>query len=263
MKNLLNRLTRIALMLLLLVDRTPNFGILANATYADLNVKINKFQVVGNYQIDNSWSLDKKVNKEVLNLPIGSSENVTYTVTATKTENHSVTFEFEVKIENDSKNYGATFDVDAKIVKPSGSPIIDWTNVETAVTINKDETLVKTYQLTYITSGPLPSGLLPLKVNIRLNPTVGSDIYEGKSPAVTTLGTPVVTNANLHVADTFDVGPWDFTNSGSVSYVRNIESANVSGTHTVVNTVTGDYLGITDSVTVTVNTLNSIPLANA
>jgi len=35
MKNLLNRLTKISLLMLLLVDRTPNFGILANATYGE------------------------------------------------------------------------------------------------------------------------------------------------------------------------------------------------------------------------------------
>ena len=55
MKNLLNRLARIGLMLLLLVDRTPNLGVLVNATYADLNIKINKFQVTGDYHIDNTF----------------------------------------------------------------------------------------------------------------------------------------------------------------------------------------------------------------
>ena len=77
MKNLLNLLARIGLMLLLLVDRTPNLGVLANATYADLNIKINKFQVTGDYHIDNTWAIDKSVNKPTLSLPIGTSQNVT------------------------------------------------------------------------------------------------------------------------------------------------------------------------------------------
>ena len=262
MKNLLNRLARIGLMLLLLVDRTPNLGVLANATYADLNIKINKFQVTGDYHIDNTWAIDKSVNKPTLSLPIGTSQNVTYTITATKSESHSLTFEFEVKITNDSDHWGTTFDVDAKIVKPSGSPIIDWTTVETGVVIDKNQTLTKTYQLLYSTNGPLQSGLLPLKVNIRLNPILGSDVYKGKSPSVTDLGTPTTNNGSLIVTDSFvGVGPWTFTNTGSVTYTRSIQSGSVAGVHTVNNTATGDYLGITDSATVTVTTLNARPVA--
>ena len=258
MKNLLNRLTRIGLMLLLLVDRTPNFGILANATYADLDVEVSSGS--GSYVTENIWSLDKSVNTSTLNLNIGSNQNVTYTITATKSTKSTFTFDFSVTVDNDSKWHDAYFSLDARILKPNGSPLFNWKNIDSNVYIGKNTSVTNSYSETFEFIGALPSDILPFKIEVKV--TAPGNSKTDKSPANNTLGSTILNNS-LHVTDSFEgAGPWDFTSSGSVTYNRTIQSGSVGGTHTVVNTVYGDYLGITDSVTVTVNTLNAKPVAN-
>ncbi len=258
MKNLLNRLSRIALLMLLLVDRTPNFGILVNATWAKLDVKVSS--VSGNYVTENEWSLDKSVNTPTLNLPIGANQDVTYTVTATKSTKHNFTFDFSVTVKNKNNRYDANFKLEARILKPNGDPLFNWKNIDNNVYIGKNTSVTSAYSETFEFIGTLPS-ILPFKIEVRV--TAPGNNETDKSPANNSLVSTVLNNS-LHVVDSFaGAGPWDFTNTGSVNYVRNIESANVGGTHTVDNTVTGDYLGISDSVTITVNTLNAKPVANS
>ena len=205
MKNLLNRLTRIGLMLLLLVDRTPNFGILANATYADLDVEVSSGS--GSYVTENIWSLDKSVNTSTLNLNIGSNQNVTYTVTATKSTKHTFTFDFSVTVENDSKWHDANFSLDARILKPSGSPLFNWKNIDSNVYIGKNTSVTNSYSETFEFIGALPSDILPFKIEVKV--TAPGNSATDKSPANNTLGSSALNNS-LHVTDSFEgAGPWD------------------------------------------------------
>ena len=261
MKNLLSRLTRLMIIMLLLVDRTPNFGILANATWARLDVKV--FSGSGSYVTENMWSLEKSVNTSTLNLPIGGNQDVTYTVTASKSTKHNFTFDFSVKVENGSRLHDAYYSLDARILKPNGDPLFDWKNIDSNVYIAENGEVNQTYSEDFEFIGTLPSNndILPFKIEVRLTAPGNNDT--DKSPANNSFSSSVL-NESLRVIDSFDgAGPWDFTNTGSVSYVRNIEAGAVGGTHTVVNTVTGDYLEITDSVTLTVNTLNALPVADS
>ena len=268
MKNLLNRLARIGLMLLLLVDRTPNFGVLANAGRDVLRFNVDKFEVVGGFTIENNWTIDKTANKSVLNLPIGGSESVNYTITVGKssTAKFSLTFSFSVKNQGSNTE---TISVSANVEDPNGTLIYGPQVVQNDISIAAGATYLSGDRtIDFVIPNFNSSKLTPFKVNVLItNSTVPlSDISGNLSAAINNVGTVSYTNQTLTVTDTMPgVGPWTFTAAGTQTYTKSISAGSVGGTHTVVNTATGtsDTTNISDSHTVTVNTINAKPIANS
>ena len=268
MKNLLNRLTRIGLMLLLLVDRTPNFGVLANAGRDVLRFNVDKFEVVGGFTIENNWTIDKTANKSVLNLPIGGSESVNYTITVGKssTAKFSLTFSFSVKNQGSNTE---TISVSANVEDPNGTLIYGPQVVQNGISIAAGATYLSGDRtIDFVIPNFNSTKLTPFKVNVLItNSTVPlSDISGNLSAAINNVGTVSYTNQTLTVTDTMPgVGPWIFTAAGTQTYTKSITAGSVGGTHTVVNTATGtsDTTNISDSHTVTVNTINAKPIANS
>ena len=268
MKNLLNRLARIGLLLLLLVDRTPNFGVLANAGRDVLRFNVDKFEVVGGFTIENNWTIDKTANKSVLNLPIGGSESVNYTITVGKssTAKFSLTFSFSVKNQGSNTE---TISVSANVEDPNGTLIYGPQVVQNDISIAAGATYLSGDRtIDFVIPNFNSTKLTPFKVNVLItNSTVPlSDISGNLSAAINNVGTVSYTNQTLTVTDTMPgVGPWIFTAAGTQTYTKSISAGSVGGTHTVVNTATGtsDTTNISDSHTVTVNTINAKPIANS
>ena len=267
MKKFLNRLMKIAIMLLLIVNRTPSFGIVVNAGKDVLRFNVDKFEVVGGFTVSNSWTIDKSANKSTLNLPIGGSENVGYTITVGKSSTaiFSMAFSFSVKNQGSKTE---TVSVSANVESPSGGLIYGPQPVGGVISIDPGTTYQSgTVVLDFTIPNFNTTKLTPFKVNLIITessvPLV--DISGSLSAAVNNVGAVTYTNQILTVTDSMPgVGPWTFENAGSVMYTKSLPAGSVGGTHTVDNTVIGtsDTTYITDSVTVTVNTINAKPIAN-
>ena len=113
MKNLLNRLTRFMIIMLLLVDRTPFFNVYAEDPIpvpATIVVQQDKFEVYSSVVQTNNWILEKTVNDSIIDLNLLESQEVLYTINATRKIRYLFTVEFGVTYTN-TKGTQAAFKI--------------------------------------------------------------------------------------------------------------------------------------------------------
>ena len=224
----------------------------AGSGQLDMTVDKKHEDVNVSYIQNYTWALSKTANPKSLELPIGSSGNVTYTVTATKTSNlkFSVTYHVEVDYPVGSYSGDAVFKLVSLISHPSGSPVFVQTHtIEPTVTLSEGSTFNKTYTSTFDVSGLSATEILSkseLKVQVTLVPISGTTDEITKSAAIPFKNVPTTTtNGTLNVFDslydhpTNDSFDWQFTNSGSIQYIVSFDAATSVGSRVVSNTVTG------------------------
>jgi VCBS repeat-containing protein len=261
------RLTRILVVLMLMFYHVPVLAAPPGAG-ADLEVDIDKFNVATAFDVVYDWTLDKSVDDSELFLHVGDSQTVTYTVAVVRTLTSTFSITYDVTIVNKGPGT-AEFGLGALIANPSGS--IEYTSqfLEN-VTLAEGATFFKTYTTSFQING-LAANLDPLKISAVITELNNSldDVKHGTSPAVNFADTPTGTyNSSLTVTDSFaGAGPWDFADSGSVTYQRTF-TANALSTVVYDNTVTSNTLEkvlvpvLTDSASVSVTGVNSLPVAD-
>ena len=261
------RFTRLLVVLMLMFYHVPVLAA-PPADGADIEVKIDKFNVDTAYEVTYAWTLDKSVDDSELFLHVGDSQTVNYTVAVTKTLTSTFSITYTITIVNTGPGT-AEFGLGVEIAKPAGSPVYTTQFLEN-VTLADGATFQKTYTTSFQIPG-LASNLDPLKISAVITELNNSldNVKHGTSPAVNFTDTPTGTfNESITVTDSFaGVGPWTFTDSGSVTYSRTF-TANSLTTVEYLNTVTSSTLAnvtpsvLTDSVTVSVTGVNSLPVAD-
>ena len=261
------RFTRLLVVLMLMFYHVPVLAAPPGAG-ADIEVKIDKFNVDTAYEVTYVWTLDKSVNDSELILHVGDSQTVTYTVAVTKTLTSTFSITYTITIFNDGPGT-AEFGLGVEIAKPSGNPVYTSQFLEN-VSLAEGANFSKTYTTSFQIPG-LASNLDPLKISAVITELNNSldNVKHGTSPAVNFSDTPTGTyNESITVTDSFaGVGPWTFNDSGSVTYDR-LFTANSLSTVDYPNTVTSNTLVnvtpsiLTDTVTVSVTGVNSLPVAD-
>lgn len=251
--------------------------ITVNAAPAQLDMTVDKKHedVNVSYIQNYTWALTKSANPDFLELPVGSSGNVTYTVTATRTSNlrFSVTYHVEVEYPVGGYSEDANFRLETLISHPSGSPVfVPTVEIEPLVVLPEGDTFEKTYTTSFDVSGLEAAEILTkseLKVQVTLVPISGTTDEITKSAAIPFRNVPTTTTNNiLDVVDTMydhptnDPYDWRFTDTTTVSYTLPFSAAATPGTATFPNTVTGiaNSGGIATPATevVTVRTIKAI-----
>ncbi len=276
MKNLLNRLTRILIIALLLVDRTPFLNVYAKPgdggvlptvlTPTSLAVGVNKPDVTGSVIANTYWGIIKTVDKPVLNLAVDGNENVTYTVDVSQTTDITFSLTYTVTYELTGTT-PADFSVRSLIAHPSGSPIYSEAVIDTFTDV-ADQTITETYTTSFTINEAVLETISPFKITIQIFgetdlTNTGLSIL---TPAIN-VKNPDVINADgtLTVTDPMDLSsPRVFTLPAIYTYVHNIDQSSMDPV-TVNNTATGTTSGgtiLTSSAAVLVNTINAIPVAD-
>jgi large repetitive protein len=261
------RFTRLLVVLMLMFYHVPVLAA-PPTDGADIEVQIDKFNVDTAYEVTYAWTLDKSVDDSELFLHVGDSQTVNYTVAVTKTLTSTFSITYTITIVNKGPGT-AEFGLGVEIAKPSGNPVYTTQFLEN-VSLADGAIFEKTYTTSFQIPG-LASNLDPLKISAVITELNNSldNIKHGTSPAVNFSDTPTGTfNESITVTDSFaGVGPWTFTDSGSVSYQRTF-TANALSTVVYDNTVTSSTLinhtpaVLTDSVSVSVTGVNSLPVAD-
>lgn len=279
MKNFLNRLTRLMIIMLMLVDRTPFLNVYANngngnndggevqvavLTPTSLAVDVAKPDVGATVTKNTYWQISKTVDKPVLNLPIAGSDTVNYTVSVLQTSDITFNLTYEVTYTLTGTT-PADFSVRASVKHPSGNELYSVAEIDSFVDVSNS-----TFKVTYTTQFTVNEATLalisPFKINIEIFAesdlaTVG---VTNQTPAIN-VKSPNVTNVDgtLTLTDPMDsLSPRIITVPGSYSYPYVISSTSLAP-RTVTNTVTGTTVNhtYTSSASVLVNTYNRAPSA--
>ena len=279
MKNLLNRLTRFMIIMLLLVDRTPFFNVYANngggnnggsnvtitaLTPTSLSVDVDKPGVGATVTKNTYWQIVKTVDKPVLNLPIAGSENVTYTVTSTQVSD--ITFNLTYKVEYTlTGTTPADFSVRASIKHPSGNTTHSASVIDTFVDVS-NSTFTEIYTTEFTVNEATLTSISPFKIHIEIfaESDLASIGVTNQTPAINVKNPDVINvDGTLTLADAMDpLSPRVVTLPGSYSYTVPISSTSLAQ-RTVTNTVLGTTAtkNYSSSASVVVNTYNRAPLA--
>ena len=180
MKNLFSRLTRLMIIMLMLVDRTPFFNVYAESnknapdgsavvaalTPTSLSVDVDKPDVGATVTKNTYWQIVKTVDKPVLNLPIAGSENVTYTVTSTQVSD--ITFNLTYKVEYTlTGTTPADFSVRASIKHPSGNTTHSASVIDTFVDVS-NSTFTEIYTTEFTVNEATLTSISPFKIHIEI-----------------------------------------------------------------------------------------------
>jgi large repetitive protein len=236
---------------------------------AALELSIDKFDVLHDYDITYQWTLTKTASPTLLTLSSGGSGDVLYTVSTVKTQTSTFSLTYNVTVVN--KGTGdVRFDVIASIINPSGSVVYTSEEVESDKELLDGATFTQTYTTEFALAGNV-NDIVPLKIKVELSDmiNVASVKISGTQPAVNFKNTATnINNPSLTVTDSWaGAGPWTFTETGSVQYTRTF-NAGAIGDVFENNTVTSNTLVkhdpavLTASAQVTVRTLNSAPVAD-
>ena len=276
MKNLLNRLTRFMIIMLLLVDRTPFFNVYAEDPIpvpATIVVQQDKFEVYSSVVQTNNWILEKTVNDSIIDLNLLESQEVLYTINATRKIRYLFTVEFGVTYTN-TKGTQATFNSYALVTDPSGNHDVFYNGIiERDIVLDPGEVYSKVYLLDLNISAEAYDKVSPFKIDVDLRETlnVGTFDLKGNQPSIKLKNIVFdINDATLTVTDSL-VNSVNkvFTDTGSFSY-NYTHLAGQIGTRTVTNVATGVTSGdadglnkitLTDFVDVAINTLNRPPVA--
>jgi VCBS repeat-containing protein len=263
------RFTRLLVVLMLMFYHVPVLAAPPGAG-ADIEVKIDKFDIATSFDVVYNWTLDKSVDDNELFLHVGDSQTVNYTVAVTRTLTSTFSITYTISIENKGPGT-AKFMLGALIANPSGSTVYASKQIEDdPVEVTEGTTFSETYTTTFQING-LAADLDPLKIAAVITELNNSldDVKHGTSPSINFSDNPTGTyNSTLVVTDSFTgVGPWTFTDTGSVTYQR-IFTASALSTVVYDNTVTSDTLQkvtptvLSDTVSVSVTGVNSLPVAD-
>ena len=236
---------------------------------ADLELSIDKFDVLHDYDITYQWTLTKTASPTLLTLASGGSGDVLYTVSAVRTQTSTFSLTYNVTVVN--KGTGdVRFDIIASIINPSGSIVYTSEEVESDKSLADGGTFTQTYTTEFALAGNV-NDIVPLKIKVELADmvNVGSVKISGTQPAVNFKNTATnINNPTLTVTDSWSgAGPWTFNDTGSVQYTRTF-NAGAIGDVLENNTVTSNTLVkhdpaiLTASAQVLVRTLNSAPVAD-
>ncbi len=236
---------------------------------ADLELSIDKFDVLHDYDITYQWTLTKTASPTLLTLASGGSGDVLYTVSAVRTQTSTFSLTYNVTVVN--KGTGdVRFDIIASIINPSGSIVYTSEEVESDKALADGGTFTQTYTTEFALAGNV-NDIVPLKIKVELMDmvNVASVKISGTQPAVNFKNTATnINNPTLTVTDSWSgAGPWTFNDTGSVQYTRTF-NAGAIGDVLENNTVTSNTLVkhdpaiLTASAQVLVRTLNSAPVAD-
>ncbi|HCT63651.1 MAG TPA: hypothetical protein DIC19_06080 [Erysipelotrichaceae bacterium] len=277
MKNLLNRLTRFMIIMLMLVDRTPFFNVYAEnngnndggeaqvtvLTPTSLAVDVAKPDVGATVTKNTYWQISKTVDKPVLNLPIAGSDTVNYTVSVLQTSDITFNLTYEVTYTLTGTT-PADFSVRASVKHPSGNDLYSVAEIDSFVDVS-NSTFKETYTTQFTVNEATLALISPFKINIEI--FAESDLatigVTNQTPAIN-VKSPNVTNVDgtLTLIDAMDPSsPRIITAPGSYSYPNVISSTSLDP-RTVTNTVNGSTPGgstYTSSASVLVNTYNQLP----
>ena len=250
--------------------KPASFGVSAKpSSEAAVELSVDKFTVEPDYSIVYEWTLEKSASPTLLELTAGGSGQVTYTVSAVKTQTSTFSLTYNVTVLN--KGPGAIqTDIVTSIQSPSGSLIYVTETVENDKIIEDGAIFTQEYTTSFAVPGNV-ADITPLKVEVALAETVnvGSIKISGTQAAINFKDTPTsVFNESLIVTDSWSgAGPWTFTATGSYQYTRTFNAGAIGDVY-VDNTVTSNTLEhhdpsvLTDSAQVTIRTLNSAPTAD-
>lgn len=263
MKNLLNRLTRFMIIMLLLVDRTPFLNVYAKPGDV-IDFSMSKFDVSADFTVRNNWTLEKTASPSILNLNIGQSADVVYTVKATKTTIYTFNIIFELTMTN-LTNTARTFDLIAYVQSTNGQTVYGTGTIAEKLVVPASGNLSGTYgvELNINAEG----FKVPFKIEVGVANTnfTNNEINGERTAAVNSIGTPTGSDSSITVTDSMSgVGPWTFNDDATVTYAKTYASDSVPGTRTVDNTIQTQLVSGTLSAgaSVVVNTLNQSPTAN-
>ena len=250
--------------------KPASFGVFAKpGDGAAVELSVDKFNVTPDYNIVYEWTLQKTASPALLELAAGGSGQVTYTVSAVKTQTSTFSLTYNVTVLNKGPGSIQT-DIIASIQNPSGSVNYVTETVENDLIVADGATFTKQYTTTFEITGNI-ADITPLKVVVALADTVnvGSIKVSGTQAAINFKDTPTsVFNESITVTDSWSgAGPWTFNATGSYQYMRTFNAGAIGDVY-VDNTVTSNTLMhhvpavLTDSAQVTVRTLNTAPIAN-
>jgi large repetitive protein len=236
---------------------------------AAVELSVDKFNVTPDYNIVYEWTLKKSASPTLLELVAGGSGNVTYTVNAVRKQTSTFSLTYNVTVLNKGPG-DIRVDIVASIQNPSGSLVHVTEIVENDLVVANGATFTKEYTTSFEVAGNI-ADITPLKVVIELADmvNVGSIKVSGTQAAINFKNTPTsVHNETLTVTDSWaGAGPWTFTGTGSVQYIRTFQAGAIGDVY-VNNTVTSNTLAhhdpavLSDSVQVTIRTLNTAPIAD-
>ena len=291
MKNLLNRLTRFMIIMLMLVDRTPFLNVYANNgngggnnSGGDLNISEvtlvpavieitqSKFEVAADITVVNNWTLDKKVDVNSLSLNLGGSGTVNYTVTVTKTPIYSFKVYFGITLTNKSGG-DATFDIVATAADPSGkTPYVVNHLLENDFVLLSGANYSNVYEIPISFDQATFNTISPFKLDVSLTDlkNVASFDTKGQKPAINLKAVnQSEENASVLFEDSLVSSiNQTLSDSTTLNYAHLFDAGAEFGSRTERNTVTASVVGsdpkvviATDFVDVTINTVNRPPMA--
>ena len=263
MKNLLNRLTRFMIIMLMLVDRTPFLNVYAKPGDV-IDFSMSKFDVSADFTVSNNWTLEKTVSPSILNLNIGQSANVVYTVKATKTTIYTFNIIFDLTMTN-LTNTERTFDLIAYVQSTNGQTVYGTGTVAEKLVVPASGNLSGTYGVELNVNAE--GFKVPFKIEVGVANTnfTNNEINGERTAAVNSIGTPTGSDSSITVNDSMSgVGPWTFNDDATVTYTKTYASDPVPGTRTIDNTIQTQLVSgtLSASASVVVNTLNQSPTAN-
>jgi VCBS repeat-containing protein len=264
MKSITMKGVRILLIMALLVGRWPGviLSVQANPNQPNLVVTDISSMTV-EQQITYQWDLDISVSPTSLNLPLGTSEDVNYEITATRTEvTEGFKATFTVTVRN-SSNQDATFDLVYLVQKPNGTNLFSGT-LANGVQVPNNSTLAETFTVLI----PNHSDISPSKMRVDIVNHGSSFIVSGRETSArhfnnTTSNSFNYTDQSITISSEFetDVLVTETTTFGP--FLKTIDSEDAPGVRTITSTVTGQTSSgeISDSVDLEVTTYVDAPIA--
>ena len=261
------RLARILLMVMVLLGRSPALLLGVHAAPANLIVNIDKFDAALDYTLDYQWALNKTANPTSVSLTGGTQAQIDYSIGVTRSFQSTFAITFVLSVENNHPTETAVFDVDALIQQPSGSPTYATSDVVNGLSVAPGEILTQTIMVPFAIPNLNAADVSPLKVQIELFNLANVFVVSGtRSASINFKNIPsAILDESITITDDLSThGPWNVSGSTTITYSEWLSAGSVIGTHTVTNTASANPSEglITSQATVTIQTLNTAPIAN-